>query len=162
MVAKGMNPTSLAFESLARFDISRTERLNVYSCIPLSRDPAYRTLLLMKDLRTVVLCRSSGLPRAFMDALNPNTNPPKEVVCPSLEELSFVLHIQGCVEEFDVQAVIEMAAARASRGAKLRTVRDQVELDPRDVLELRKHVLHVKHGQEVVYDGGNNHSDEDD
>ena len=55
-----------------------------------------------------------------------------------------------------------MAAARASRGAKLGTIGDRVGLDPRDVLELRKHVLHVEHGQGVVCSGGNDHSDEDD
>ena len=42
-----------------------------------------------------------------------------------------------------------MAAARASRGAKLGTVRfanDKGMLDPGGVLELRKHVLHVESG----------------
>ena len=45
-----------------------------------------------------------------------------------------------------MQAVIEMAAARALRGVKLRTIRDPAKLDPVDVLELKKHVLHLEHG----------------
>ena len=55
-----------------------------------------------------------------------------------------------------------MVAARASRGVKLRTVRDQVGLDPRDVLELRKHVLRVEHAREALCDSGSDYSDQED
>ena len=158
--------TSLALESLARFDTSKTKRLRIDSIDAPSRDPAYRALLAMKNLCTLVLSRSSGLLYTFMDALNPNTSPAKEVVCPSLEELVFVLHIWGNVEEgeeFDIGTVIEMAAARASKGARLRTVKDQAKLDLMDVLELRKHVLHVEYGPEVdVYDDRGDYNDEED
>jgi len=143
-------PPSPVIESLVRFDTSKTERLRIDSRSgPLSRDLSYRVLLPMKNLHTLVLSRSTGLSRAFIDVLNPNTSLSKEVVCPSLEELVFVLRLWNEGEEFDVQAVIEMAAARASRGVKLGTVRDHAELDPVDVLELRKHVLHVEFGSKV-------------
>jgi len=149
------NSPSLVFESLARFDTSKTERLRIDSTNePLSRDLPYRILLPMENLRTLVLSRCTGLPRAFMDALNPNTSLSKEVVCPSLEELVFVCRprenpVDDGEEEFDMRAVIEMAAARASRGVKIGTVKDQAKLDLVDVLELRKHVSYVEHGPGV-------------
>jgi hypothetical protein len=159
----GKIDTSLAFESLARFDTSKTERLIIGSSSPLSRDPPYRALLHMKNLRTLMLSRCSGL-CAFVDALNPNTSPSKEVVCPSLEELIFTFRVgEEDVEELDIQAVVEMAAARASRGAKLRTVKDQAGLGLVDSLELRKHVLHVESVPVVdVYDDASDRSDEED
>ena len=138
--------TSLALESLARFDTSKTKRLKIDSIDAPFRDSAYRALLGMKNLRTLVLSRCSGLLCVFMDALNPNTGSLKEVVCPLLEELVFVLRVRRDFEEedgeeFDMGTVIEMAAARASRGARLRIVKNQAELDLVDVVELRKHVL---------------------
>jgi len=157
-------PPSLALESLARFDTSKTKWLRIdSSSSPLSRDVPYRALLPMKNLRTLVLSRCTGLLCAFMDVLNPNTSPLKEVICPSLEELVFVLRLwKDDEEEFDIQSVIEMAAARAARGAKLGTVKDRAELDPADVLELRKHVSHVEYGPEVLYEDGSDGSDLED
>ena len=139
--------TSLALDSLARFDTSKTKRLKVDSINAPSRDSAYRVLLGMKNLYTLVLSRCSRLLCAFMDALNPNTRPSKEVVCPLLEELAFFLRIwrnaEEDDEEFDMGTVIELAATRASRGVKLGIVKDQAKLDLVDVMELRKQVLHV-------------------
>ena len=57
------------------------------------------------------------------------------MVCPGLEELY-------------IKSMIEMVAARASRGSRLRTVRiteGQGGLGPGDLLELRKHVVHVEY-----------------
>ena len=116
---------SQALESLARFDTSKTKLLRIDSnSDPLSRDPPYRAPLPMKNLRTLVLSRSTGLLCAFMDVLNPNTSPSKEVVCPLLQELTFVRRPQRGLggrgeEKFDIQTMIEIAAARASTGAKL-------------------------------------------
>ena len=155
---------SLVIKSLPRFDTSKTKRLRVESdSRPLSRKLSYRALLPMKSLRTLVLSRCTGLSRAFIDVLNPNTSLSKEVVCPSLEELVFVLGLWGNEEEFDIQAVIEMAAARASRGVKLGTFRDHAELDLVDVLELRKHVLHVEFGSKLdPHEDGSDCSDWED
>jgi len=156
-------PSSQAFEPLARLDTSKTEWLRIDSRNgPLSRDLSYRALLPMKNLRTLVLSRCTGLPHAFIDVLNPNTSLSNEVVCPSLEELVFVLRLWNEGEVFDMQAVIGMVAARAARGVKLRTVRDQAKLDPADVLELRKHVSHVEYGLGVdigTYEYGRDDSD---
>ena len=142
---------SQVLESLARFDTSKTKLLRINSILdpPMSRDLPYRALLPMKNLRTLVLSRCTGLPHTFIDVLNPNTNLSEEVVCPSLEELVFVPRLWKDDGEFDMQAVIEMAAARASRGAKLGTIRDHAELDPVDVLELRKHGLRVEFGSKL-------------
>ena len=162
MMAGEINNAGLVFESLARFDTSKTKRLKIDGSSHQYIDPPYpyHTLLPMKYLRTLVLSRCSDIPCAFMDALNPNTSPSKEVVCPSLEELVFV---PGDVEEFDIQTVIEMATSRASRGAKLRYFKDRAELDPMDAVELRKHVLRVEYGPEVdAYDDGSDCSDEED
>ena len=143
-------PPSSVIKYLALFDTSTTKRLRVDSSSgPLSRDLSYRALLPMKNLRTLTLSRCTGLPRIFIDVLNPNTNLSEEVVCPSLEELVFVPRLWKDDGEFDMQAVIEMAAARASRGEKLGTIRDHAELDSVDVLELRKHGLRVEFGSKL-------------
>ena len=115
----------------------------------------------MKSLRTLTLSRFTDL-LTFMWALHPNIYPSKDVICPKLEELILVLGVDG--ERFDINGVIEMAAARASRGAKLSTVRivvGQEELDLRGVLELRKYVSHVEHGPDVG-DAEDDSNDSDD
>ena len=85
-------------------------------------------------------------------------------LCPKLQELVLIPHAGK--EALDIECVIDMAAARALRGAKLRTVRiidEQDELDLGSVLELRKYVLHVKCGQEVdVVNDDDDNSDEED
>ena len=67
------------------------------------------------------------------------------MVCPKLEEFGLVLHPHET--ESHITSVIEMAAARASRGEKLRTVRivDGRDGATFDVSELRKHVWNVKY-----------------
>ena len=147
---------SLAVESLARFDTSKAKRLEIDGTNAPSRDPAYRVPFGMRNPRTLVLFQCSGLLCTFMDVLNPKTNPSKEVVCSLLEELVFVRCIWGNAEgngEFDMGTVIEMAAAGVSRGVELRIVKGQAKIDLVDVLELRKHALHVEYGPEIdVYD----------
>lgn len=69
-------------------------------------------------------------------------------------------------EEFNIESVIEMAATRASRGSKLRTIRifdEREELNPRCALELRKHV-HMEYDPEIanVASGDSDDSDEED
>jgi hypothetical protein len=84
------------------------------------------------------------------------------VVCPKLEEL-VIEHM----EMVDIKNIIRMAAARASRGAKLKSVRivSQGGFVQIDVLELKKHVLHVEcaPGVDGVNDDtGDDNSDEED
>ena len=85
---------------------------------------------------------------------------PEVVACPKLEGL--VLEFYFSRAEVDIKSLIGMAAARASRGAKLRSIRvvdgrDEPRLDPAGALELRKHAWHVEYGAGLVHS-----SDEDD
>jgi len=131
--------------SLAQLDTSTTQRFRIENGNLLPQD-LYQALLPMKDLRALMLdeCRS---PDTSVRALHHNTSSSGAVVCPELEELVFVLRFGRGV--FDLEDVVKMAEARASRGRKLKTVRvvhRGYEPDPEDVSELRKHVGHVECG----------------
>ena len=145
----GFDGTRLALESLAQLDTSSTEYLVIEEGKPRSsRSPLYQALLPMTDLRTIELsgCRS---PHIFAQALQPSMNSSEVVVCPKLEEL--ILESPDGV--FDIKSVTKMAAARASRGKKLRTVKlvdRQGELDPKVILELKKHVSYVECASELA------------
>jgi hypothetical protein len=138
--------TCFMLESLDQFDTSKVERLKIYGCDSPSSDPLSRTLLPMKHLRTLTLdhCASSHI---LIHALHPPMSLSGTVVCPELEEL-VVTPNEGTL---DMGSVIEALAARASRGAKLKTVRINVWNRPMrtDVLELKKHVLHVDCGDDI-------------
>jgi len=157
LAAPSVDTICLTVDSLAQFETSETERLDLDHYNSLSPEPPYQALLPMKNLRTLTLSRFT-YSFAFTWALHPNMYPSNDVICPKLEELVLVLGTGG--EEFYIEGLIEMAAARASRGAKLSTVRIVVqgELDPRSVLELRKYVSHVEHGPDV----GDTSDDSDD
>jgi hypothetical protein len=157
-----VDTTCLALESLARFDTSKTERLEINRGNSPSSDPPYQALLPMRDLRTLTLSHCTS-PDIFIHALDPDTSPSGAVVCPKLEELVLVLRLDG--ETFDIKNVIEMAATRASRGAKLKSVRIVTHNESMqiDVLELRKHALHVECGPRVdVTDDDGDYFDEED
>lgn len=159
MTTSNRNSTCVVIEFLARFDVSKTERLEIANNNHLSSGPPYQALLAMKNLRTLVLSYYDD-PQAFVHALEPNPSLSNSVVCPKLEELIFVPLDDW--RGFDIESVIEMARARATRGAKLRIIRivgGQNEVDLEAVLELRKHVLHVEYGPEV--DVFSDESDED-
>ena len=151
--------TSLVLESLSRFDTSNTQWLRIFCSNPPSRDSPYRTLLPMENLRTLTLVQYT-YPDTFIHALHPGLNHSSDVVvCPKLEELAITPLAETV---FDTKSMIVMAAARASRGAKLRTVRiacSRGDLRPRDVLELRKHVLHVEFGGDQRSDDSDEVSD---
>ena len=107
-------PTRRVFESLARFDTSKTERLKIIGGSLLDSCSVHRALLRMKDLRVLTISRSKNI-FALIDTLCDH------VVCPNLEEV--VLEPREGGEKFDIQKVIGMAAKRASRGAKLKSLR---------------------------------------
>ena len=111
--------THLVLESLARFDTSKAELLEIDRGYPSSRDLPYRALVLMKGLRSLTLSRRRSL-HIFINALHPTTSS-EDMVCPKLEELILVLRTGG--EVVDIKDVIRMAVARASRGAELKSVR---------------------------------------
>jgi hypothetical protein len=145
--------TYLGLESLGQFDTSKVERLRIDCHDSPSSDPPYRALLPMEHLRTLTLyhCRS---PHIVIHALHPAMSSSGAMVCPKLEELVIVLD----KETLDMKSVIGVVTARASRGAKFRSVRIVGQDQPvrTDVLELEKHVLDVEYGPKVdrVYDDG--------
>ena len=153
--------THLVLESLGQFDTSKVERLRVDCYDSPSSDPPYRALLLMERLRTLTLrhCRSLHI---FVHTLQLNMSSSEVAICPELEEFVIVPD-EGTL---NMKSLIEMAAARALRGAKLKTIkivgRDQPART--DVLELEKHVLDVESaGPEVdgAYDDSDGIGDED-
>ena len=142
--------TSLTLESLAEFDTSKIEWLKIDHGHLLSGELLYRTLLPMKDLRALTLFSCSN-PHIFIHALQPGTRSSEVVVCPKLEEITLVLQFERM---FDITSVIEMAAARASGGRKLRIIRiidgrEGAEGADLDVSELRKHAWNVEYGPEA-------------
>ena len=140
--------TRLVLRSLAQFDTSRTERLEIDFGDSPSGDLPYKALLRMENLRRLTLSRCRS-PHTFIHSLHPSMSSSGAVVCPNLEE--FV--ISGVV--FDMEQFIGVAAARALKGAKLECVRiiDRYTTTGGDVLELEKHVSRVEYGPEV--DGSN-------
>ena len=155
------NYTPPTFEYLAQIDASGAEQLEIHHGNPPSRDLPHRALLRMNGLRTLKLSRCKSL-HFFIHALHPDTSPSSPVVCPNLEKL--VLVLRASREVFDIGGLINMAAARELGGAKLRTVgisggRDK--LNPDDVLELKKHVLHVEYDPGTVVDSDEETGDSD-
>ena len=144
-----LDAARLGLEALDRLDTSKIERLKVTSSGHSLTRPSYRGLIPLKILRTLTLSRCIN-PYTFMDALSPNTGTSGVVPCPELEEI--VLVPRTDTEEIDVKSMTKIAAARAPKGAKLKTIRivgggDKLNLG--DVLELRKHVSNVECGPEV-------------
>ena len=153
-----VDTTNLFFESLARFDASKTEQLKIDSCIFPSGDILHRTLLPLENLRTLILVQRGDL-CLLVDTLNPNKSRSRKVVCPSLEEFIFKFY----PNKVETRGVMKMAAARASRGAKLRTVvavGDEDELDLADVSKFRKRGLHEEWDLEID-DESDDDSEED-
>ena len=141
------DPTGSMLDSLAKLDTSKTERLEMNTGNLLSREPFYQALLPMKDLRILALTGCTN-PDIFIYALQPPTSSSEAMVCPKLEEIILTLQFEGM---FDITSMIEMAAARASGGKKLRTIRivDGREGFGLNVSELRRHVWNVEYGPEV-------------
>jgi len=153
------NITHLVLESLARFDTSKTEQLKIFHGNPSSMIAPYRALFSMGNLRGLTLAQC-GNPY-FINALHPAFLTSDVVVCPKLEELVLILRPYEDVN-FNIECVISMAAARASRGSKLKSVRivNWDELTTLEAWNLRRHVLHVECGPGV--DVANDDSDSSD
>ena len=139
------DPTGFTLGALAELDTSKTELLRIDGGYLRSWDPLYRALLPMKNLRTLTLARCNS-PDTFICALQPATGSSEVVICPKLEELVLALK---CYETMShITNVTKIAAARASKGEKLGTVRivDGWDAANFDVSELRKHVWNVECG----------------
>ena len=143
------DPADLTLGSLAEFDTSTTEKLEIEGGYLLTGNPLRQALLPMEELRSLTLSGCAN-PDIFIRALQPATNSSEVAVCPKLEELVLVLPSYEMMQmsHLRVTSVIEMAAARASRGEKLRTFRIAGGRDVAnaDVSELMKHVWNVEYG----------------
>ena len=142
------NVVNLMLQSLGEFDTSKTKRFEIDGGGLMPRELLHRALLPMKDLHTLTLFKCS-VPQVFISALQPTAGSSETMVCPNLEELVLVLRDDKDMSHI-TPGFIQMAAARASRGEKPRTiriVRGEVKADP-DVSKLRGH------GWNVEYDPG--------
>jgi hypothetical protein len=152
--------TRVVLESLAKLDTSKTERLDIERLdIDSLRSYDLRPALFpMKHLRSITL-HSRGGSSILTNALDPSASPTGTIVCPNLEEL-IIKHRNTP----SIKNVIGMAAARASREAKLNLVRiiSQYQFVQADVLELEKHVLCVECATKVDEAGGGDSDGEED
>jgi hypothetical protein len=161
--SRQVNTTCSVLESLARFDTSKTQRLKIVRGRSLTSEYPYNAFLPMKHLQTLTLSQCTR-PDTFICALD--TSMSSEVsICPELQEII----LDPCIswEKPDTEDVIRMAAARALGGVKLGTVRivcRRGELDPLDLLELKKHIWHVEYdsGAGAVNDVSDGSDEEDD
>jgi hypothetical protein len=145
-ISPRFNNTGFVLRSLIRFDMSKVERLKIRWGNSPSGKISYQVLFPMKHLRTLTL-HHCGNPPIFVHALHPTMSSSGIMVCPKLEELVILLD-EGTL---DVGGVIGVVAARASRGAKLKSVRivGQKQFARIDVMELKKPVFNVECGPEV-------------
>jgi hypothetical protein len=145
-----VDKTCLVVEFLDHFDMSKVERLEIHCRDSSSSDPPYRALLPMERLRTLTLYHCAS-PHIFIHALHPTMSSSGTIVCPELEELVVVLDN----EMLDMKSVIGTVAARALKGAKLKSVKiiGQDQPERAEALELEKHVLHVECGDDIDEEG---------
>jgi hypothetical protein len=145
MISRRLQSDNTGFV-LDHFDTSKVERLKIDRGIRPSSGPLHRALLPMKHLRTLTLHHFAS-PDLFVYALLPDSSLSGDVVCPELEEL--VIAVDDWAGY--MKSVIEVMAARASRGLKLKSVRIFAKNQPArtDVLELEKHVSDVECGPEA-------------
>jgi len=132
----------LVLEFLALLDTSGTERLKIDFYHNTSGDQNYQILLPMKTLRTLRL-EYPPSSHDFIQVLDPRNSSSGVVVCPKLEEL--IIQPNG---QLDIGDVIGMAAARESKGAKLKSLwifnLSEPEYAQSDVLKLKGHVSRVE------------------
>lgn len=142
----GVDTTRSVVQSLAILDTSKTKWLEILRSDPLSED-FHQALMSMKNLRTLILSLCKDL-HSFIVALAPIPDSTNPITCPNLEGLVFRTQ-----EPFDVETMVEVAAARASAGSPLKSIRivNWGELVPGEgVRELLKHVSRVKNTSEIT------------
>ena len=146
-MSPGDDAASSVERSLAGLDTSKTKWLEIIGSDPLSED-LHQALLSMKNLRTLTLSLCKDL-RSFILALAPVPNSANPVACPKLEELTL-----RTKEKFDIDTMVEVAAARASRGSPLKYVSiiNWERFVPGEgVVELLEYVSHVETSSENSY-----------
>jgi len=141
----GDDATSSVAQFLAMLDTSKTKWLEIIGSEPPSED-LHQALLSMKTLRTLTLSLCEDL-RSFILALAPVPGSINPIPCQKLEGLVF-----RTGERFDIETMVEVAAARASGGSPLKSV-DIInwgELVPGErATELLKHVSRVETSFEI-------------
>ena len=152
-------------QSLSMLDTSKTKWMEILRSVPPSKD-LHQALLSLKNLRTLTLSLCKDL-HSFIHTLAPVPNSTGPMACPKLEEL--ILHT---AERFNIETMVEVAAARASRGLPFKSVSiiSWGELVSREGMrELLKYVSHVESSFEnsnVNYSVGSewdlDYSDEED
>ena len=135
----------LILPSLATFDTSAPKRLEIMKIGPLS-DDLHQALLSMKNLRILrfSICVNQD---SFTLALFPDPNSANPIPCPKLERL--VVRTEA---QFDVKTLVEVAAARMSRGVPLESVRLINRGEPvttEGLTELLNHVSHLETSFEI-------------
>ena len=159
-MASRADAAHFGLESLAQLDTSEVERLEVSSNEHPLKHLSYRGLLPLGNLRVLTFSRCRK-PYASTAALGPNAASSGFVACPKLEEMVL---IPRAGTEIDIKSVTKIAAARASGGARLKTIKigGEDKFNPWDVLELRKYVSNVEWDPVVdVVDSDGDDSDED-
>ena len=143
--SSGADPIRLVAQSLTMLDTSKTKWMEILRSTPPSGD-LHLALLSMDNLRTLTLSLCTDL-RSFILALAPVPNSANPIACPKLECL-----ILRTGERFDIETMVEVAAARASRGSPLKYVSiiNWGELVfGEGATELLKHVSHVETSFEI-------------
>ena len=133
-------PTLAAAEKLA---IAYWRCSAISSSAPVDKSRTYRTFHLMNNLR--ILALTACLTRTFIFVLNPGKNTSGTVVCPKLKQLFMYVDRK---DWFYLSELLEMAKARASKGAKLETVTITCAgefLPVSEVLKLRTWISHVEY-----------------
>jgi len=144
LVTPRPDETCLLLESLALFNTSEVEQLDIDCGDSPPSGPPYQALLPMGNLHTLTLT-DCDTPHFFIHALDPTMSPSGVMACPRLEKL-----VVDHKETLDIKSFIRMAAARVSRGVKLKFVRIcsswfvTTMYPEHDVSELKKHVFRVE------------------
>ena len=133
-------------QSLALLDTSKTNQLEIIKGDPLSQD-LHHAFLPITNLQILILslCKNVHL---LILALSPDPNSTNSIPCPKLKRLVFRTE-----ERFDIETMVVVAAARASRGARLKSVKiiNHGELVPGEgVVELLNYTSQVGTRFEVL------------
>ena len=149
LAAPQASTTCRVLECLAQFGPSKTERLRIIgSSLMVLDGPAIRVAVPpMKNLRLITISRCKNLSPYICTLCG-------DEACQKFEELNLDFCVAG--EKFDILGMIRMAAKRASRGAKLKSVR----MVSRDrfmqvcASKPKKHALDVECGPRVAFGSG--------
>jgi hypothetical protein len=130
--------------SLAPLDTSKTRYLEITNCTLTTE--LHEVLASLTDLHTLIIsrCRDTF---AFLLGLMLTFSPNGSVVCPKLEELVF-----RTSKDFDMEAMAEVAAERASEGAPLKLVKVVSFGEPVPMEGVEKLLEHVSHVETSVED----------